>query len=70
MESSITVMQAVNGYLALGCGDGSVRFYDFTLRCLILPPSSRYNHPHLNSTASLPATAIMRHTKHTHHANH
>ena len=32
MECGINVVKAVNGYLALACADGCVRFYDFSLR--------------------------------------
>ena len=30
--SAITCMDVINEYIALGCADGSVRFFDFSLR--------------------------------------
>ena len=32
VEASVTVLQAINGYVALGCSDGTIRFYDASLR--------------------------------------
>jgi cilia- and flagella-associated protein 251 len=32
VESGITAMNTVNGYVVVSCLDGSVRFYDYSLR--------------------------------------